>query len=93
MSRALFHHRSDQFGRNAKPPNAAEFFNVLTSPEMLDVTEPLLDALLDRLQHSCITVRTVKQQRSRPKMIERLLWSDFYSRLAALPVGRRTQSN
>ena len=41
-ARNAFHQRHTRIGRQAKAIQAVEFFNVLTSPELLDATEALL---------------------------------------------------
>jgi hypothetical protein len=45
----VLHQRRSRIGRKARSTNAAEFFNVLTSPELLDMTEALLPEHRERL--------------------------------------------
>jgi hypothetical protein len=48
-ARRALHQRQMRIGRQAKATQAVEFFNILTSPELLDTTEALLPAHRERL--------------------------------------------
>lgn len=48
-ARNALHQRQSRIGRRAKATRAVEFFNVLTSPELLATTEALLPVHRERL--------------------------------------------
>src|SRR2546428_8693534 len=48
-ARNALHQRQTRIGRQAKATQAVEFFNVLTSPQLLEATEALLPEHRERL--------------------------------------------
>ena len=58
----VLHQRRDRIGRKAKSTHAAEFFNVLTSPELLDVTEALLPEHRERLYPPTVALSMFMRQ-------------------------------
>jgi Transposase DDE domain len=58
----VLHQRRGRIGRKAKSTNAVEFFNVLTSPELLDVTEALLPEHRERLYPPTVALSMFMRQ-------------------------------
>ncbi len=48
-ARSALHQRGNQIGRRARATDAVEFFNVVTSPALLETTEALLPEHRERL--------------------------------------------
>lgn len=48
-ARSALHQRQTRIARQAKATQAVEFFNILTSPQLLDTTEALLPEYRERL--------------------------------------------
>ena len=56
------HQRQTRIGRQAKATQAVEFFNVLTSPELLDATEAMLPAHRERLYPPTVALSMFMRQ-------------------------------
>ena len=61
-ARNALHQRQTRIGRQAKATQAVEFFNVLTSPELLDTTEALLPEHRERLYPPTVALSMFMRQ-------------------------------
>ena len=61
-ARNVLHQRRSNIGRQAKATEAVEFFNVLTSPELLQTTEALLPEHRERLYPPTVTLSMFMRQ-------------------------------
>jgi len=61
-ARNVLHQRQRSIGRRARAAQAVEFFNVLTSPELLQRTEALLPKHRDRLYPPTVTLSMFMRQ-------------------------------
>jgi hypothetical protein len=61
-ARNVFHQRRNGIGRRARATEAVEFFNVLTSPELLETTEALLPEHRERLYPPTVTLSMFMRQ-------------------------------
>ena len=61
-ARSVLHQRRRNIGRRARSTGAVEFFNVLTSPELLDTTEALLPEHRERLYPPTLTLSMFMRQ-------------------------------
>jgi hypothetical protein len=61
-ARSVLHQRRSSIGRRARATEAVEFFNVLTSPELLDTTEALLPEHRERLYPPTVTLSMFMRQ-------------------------------
>ena len=64
-ARNVLHQRQTHIGRQARATQAVEFFNVLTSPELLQTTEALLPEHRERLYPPTVTLSMFMRQVSR----------------------------
>ena len=55
-AQSVLHQRRSSIGRRARSTEAVEFFNVLTSPELLQTTEALLPEHRERLYPPTVTL-------------------------------------
>ena len=62
ISRNVSHQRQNHVGRQAKATQAVEFFNVLTSPELLATTEALLPEHRERLYPPTVALSMFMRQ-------------------------------
>jgi hypothetical protein len=60
--RNVLHQRHTRIGRQAKATQAVEFFNILTSPQLLDTTEALLPEHRERLYPPTVTLSMFMRQ-------------------------------
>jgi len=56
------HQRRDRIRRRARSTEAVEFFNILTSPELIDTTEALLPEHRERLYPPTVTLSMFMRQ-------------------------------
>ena len=61
-ARNVLHQRQSSIGRRARAAQAVEFFNVLTSPELLQTTEALLPGHRERLYPPTVTLSMFMRQ-------------------------------
>ena len=61
-ARSVLHQRQSSIGRRARATEAVEFFNVLTSPELLATTEALLPEHRERLYPPTVTLSMFMRQ-------------------------------
>ncbi len=61
-ARNVLHQRRTRIGRQAKATQAVEFFNVLTSPQLLDTTEALLPEHRERLYPPTVALSMFMRQ-------------------------------
>ena len=61
-ARSLLHQRRNSVGRRVRATQAVEFFNVLTSPELLQTTEALLPEHRERLYPPTVTLSMFMRQ-------------------------------
>ncbi len=61
-ARSVLHQHRSSIGRRARATQAAEFFNVLTSPELLATTEALLPEHRERLYPPTVTLSMFMRQ-------------------------------
>jgi hypothetical protein len=61
-ARSVLHQRQTRIGRQIKATRAVEFFNVLTSPELLQTTEALLPEHRERLYPPTVTLAMFMRQ-------------------------------
>ena len=61
-ARTVLHQRQTRIGRQAKATQAVEFFNVLTSPQLLDTTEALLPEQRERLYPPTVALSMFMRQ-------------------------------
>jgi hypothetical protein len=61
-ARKALHQRQTRIGRQAKATQAVEFFNILTSPELLDTTEALVPEHRERLYPPTIALSIFMRQ-------------------------------
>src|SRR5450631_2012324 len=61
-ARSALRQRQTRIGRQAKATQAVEFFNVLTSPELLDTTEALLPEHRERLYPPTVALSMFMRQ-------------------------------
>jgi Transposase DDE domain len=61
-AQSVLHQRQSRIGRRARSTQAVEFFNVLTSPELLDTTEALLPEHRERLYPPTVTLSMFMRQ-------------------------------
>jgi hypothetical protein len=61
-ARSALHQRQTRIGRQAKATQAVEFFNILTSPELLDTTEALLPEHRERLYPPTVALSMFMRQ-------------------------------
>jgi len=60
--RSFLHQRQNRIGRQVKATQAVEFFNLLTSPELLQTTEALLPEHRERLYPPTVTLSMFMRQ-------------------------------
>ena len=61
-ARNALHQRQTRIGRQAKATQAVEFFNILTSPELLATTEALLPEHRERLYPPTVALSMFMRQ-------------------------------
>lgn len=61
-ARSVLHQRRSSIGRRARSTEAVEFFNLLTSPELLDTTEALLPEHRERLYPPTVALSMFMRQ-------------------------------
>ena len=61
-ARSVLHQRRSRIGRRARATQAVEFFNVLTSPELLETTETLQPEHRERLYPPTVTLSMFMRQ-------------------------------
>ena len=61
-AQSVLHQRCSSNGRRARSTQAVEFFNVLTSSELLETTEASLPAHRERLYPSTVTLSMFMRQ-------------------------------
>ena len=61
-AQSVLHQRRKRIGRQARSTEAAEFFNVLTSPQLLQTTEALLPEHRERLYPPTVTLSMFMRQ-------------------------------
>ena len=61
-ARNVLHQRGNQIGRRARATDAVEFFNVLTSPTLLETTEALLPEHRERLYPATVALSMFMRQ-------------------------------
>src|SRR5450830_2124341 len=61
-ARSALHQRQTSIGRQAKATQAVEFFNILTSPQLLDTTEALLPEHRERLYPPTVALSMFMRQ-------------------------------
>ena len=61
-AQSVLHQRRTRIGRRARSTEAVEFFNVLTSPELLETTEALLPEHRERLYPPTVTLSMFMRQ-------------------------------
>ena len=61
-ARNVLHQRQTRIGRQARATEAVGFFNVLTSPELLETTEALLPEYRERLYPPTVTLSMFMRQ-------------------------------
>jgi hypothetical protein len=61
-ARSVLHQRRSSIGRRARSTEAVEFFNVLTSPELLQTTDALLHEHRERLYPPTVTLSMFMRQ-------------------------------
>ena len=61
-ARSALHQRRSRIGRRARSTEAVEFFNVLTSPQLLETTEALLPEHRERLYPPTVTLSMFMRQ-------------------------------
>jgi hypothetical protein len=61
-ARNVLHQRQTRIGRQAKATQAVEFFNILTSPQLLDTTEALLPEHRERLYPPTVALSMFMRQ-------------------------------
>lgn len=61
-ARNVLHQRQTRIGRQARATEAVEFFNVLTSPELLETSEALLPEHRERLYPPTVTLSMFMRQ-------------------------------
>jgi hypothetical protein len=61
-ARNVLHQRQTRIGRRSRATHAVEFFNVLTSPELLETTEALLPQHRERLYPPTVTLSMFMRQ-------------------------------
>lgn len=61
-ARNVLHQRQTRIGRQARATEAVEFFNVLTSPELLETSEALLPKHRERLYPPTVTLSMFMRQ-------------------------------
>ena len=61
-ARSVFHQRQTSIGRRSRATQAVEFFNVLTSPELLETTERLLPEHRERLYPPTVALSMFMRQ-------------------------------
>ena len=61
-ARSVLHQRQSRIGRQAKATQAVEYFNVLTSPALLETTESVLPEYRERLYPPTVALSMFMRQ-------------------------------